>query len=225
MPDIFNSAILDSTSLNKKKLHSFILTQLYNGSHLQFYHFGFSYFAQKQLHSYILTQLVDCSHLEFCHVWIQPLSSWIQTPCYLLWDSLKNTLTPLWLWFKLIHTLTPLWIWLQLISIWLTLVMVSHLGILLILDWAILNSEKKLHSFILTQLHDGSHLQFCHDWIPSHYAQKQLHSFILTHLDDGSHLELCHVVFKHCHLRFRHLVIFSQIHSETLSLHSDSDSN
>ena len=49
-------------------------------------------------------------------LWIQPLSSWIQTPCYLLWDSLKNTLTPLWLWFKLIHTLTPLWIWLQLIQ-------------------------------------------------------------------------------------------------------------
>ena len=29
--------------------------------------------------------------------WIQTLPSWIQTPCYLLSDSLKNTLTPLWL--------------------------------------------------------------------------------------------------------------------------------
>ena len=47
---------------------------------------------------------------------------------------------------------------------------------------------------------------------------KKLHSFILTQLDDGSHLEFCHV-------GFRHLVIFSQIHSKTLSLHSDSDSN
>ena len=36
--------------------------------------------------------------------------------------------------------------------------------------------------------------------------------------DDGSHLEFSH-------LGFRHLVIFSQIHSKTLSLHSDSDSN
>ena len=26
------------------------------------------------------------------------------TPCYLLSDSLKNTLTPLWLWLKLIHS-------------------------------------------------------------------------------------------------------------------------
>ena len=31
--------------------------------------------------------------------------------------------------------------------------------------------------------------------------------------------------FSHCHLGFRHLVIFSQIHSKTFSLHSDSDSN
>ena len=36
--------------------------------------------------------------------WIQPLSSWIQTPCYLLSDSLKNTLTPPWLWLKLIQS-------------------------------------------------------------------------------------------------------------------------
>ena len=49
--------------------------------------------------------------------------------------------------------------------------------------------------------------------------------FILTQLDDGSHLEFCHVGFRHCHLGFRHLLIFSQIHSKTLSLHSDSDSN
>ena len=34
--------------------------------------------------------------------WILPC--WIQTPCYLLSDSLKNTLTPLWLWLKLIHS-------------------------------------------------------------------------------------------------------------------------
>ena len=55
---------------------------------------------------------------------IEPLPSWIQTPCYLLWDSLRNTLTPLWLWLKLI--------------------------------------QSDSNSFILTQLHDGSHLEFCH---------------------------------------------------------------
>ena len=102
------------------------------------------------------------------------------------------------------------------------------------------------NSFILTQLDDGSHLEFCHlefvildsailvfplklthtyqDWFPP-FAQKKLHSFILTQLDDASHLEFCYVGFRHCHLGFRHLLIFSPIHSKTLSLHSDSDSN
>ena len=36
--------------------------------------------------------------------WIQTLPSWIQTPCYILSDSLKNTLTLLWLWLKLIQS-------------------------------------------------------------------------------------------------------------------------
>ena len=36
--------------------------------------------------------------------WIQMLPSWIQTPCYLLSDSLKNTLLPLWLWLKLMQS-------------------------------------------------------------------------------------------------------------------------
>ena len=59
--------------------------------------------------------------------------------------------------------------------------------------------------------------------IGSHHLHKKLHSFILTQLDDGSHLEFCHVGLRHCHLGFSHLVIFSQIHSKTLSLHSDSN--
>ena len=389
MAAILNSAILDSDTchlgfrhllifsqihfkktgslhLHKKNLHSFILTQLDDGSHLEFCHVGFRHchlgfrhlvyllsdslkntltplwlwlkLIQSDSNSFILTQLDDGSHLEFCHLefghlgfshlsfssqthshlprlvptictkktslihsdstwwwqpswilpcWIQTLPSWIQTPCYLLSDSLKNTLTPLWLWLKLI--------------------------------------QSDSNSFILTQLDDGSHLEFCHlefghlgfshlsfssqthshlprlvptictkkpslihsdstwwwqpswilpswiqpfctktslihsdstwwwqpswilpswiqtswiqplrftlklthtcqDWFPP-FAQKKLHSFILTQLDDGSHLEFCHVEFRHCHLGFRHLVIFSQIHSKTLSLHSDSDSN
>ena len=70
-----------------------------------------------------------------------------------------------------------------------------------------------LNSFILTQLDDVSHLEFCL-LLVSHFEQKKLHSFILTQLDDGSHLEFCHVGFRHCHLGLRHLVIFSQIHSK-----------
>ena len=119
--------------------------------------------------------------------WIQTLPSWIQTPCYLLSDSLKNTLPPLWLCLKLIHLINlmmaPSWIlpyWIQpfCTKVWLNLI----------------QSDSK--------------------------------SFILTQLDDGSHLEFCHVGFRHCHLGFKHLVIFSQIHSKTLHLlHSDPDSN
>ena len=113
---------------------------------------------------------------------------------------------------------------------------------------------KKLHLFILTQLDDSSYLDICHpqfshfvqkktslihsdstwwwqpswtlpSWIQPFCKKKKLHSFILTQLGNGSHPELCYLGFRHCHLGFRHLVIFSQIHSKTLSLHSDSDSN
>ena len=110
-------------------------------------------------------------------------------------------------------------------------------------DWFPPFAQKKLHSFILTHIGDGSHLEFDHHWfihfsmssqthshlprlVPSIcFCTKKLHSFILTHIGDGRHLEFCHVGFRHCHLGFRHLVFFSQIHSKTLSLHSDSDSN
>ena len=120
------------------------------------------------------------------------------------------------IWLKLIHShltwwwqpscILPSWIlpsWIQPLcsKLWLKLI------------------QSDSNSFILTQLDDGSLLVF------SHFTQEILHSFILTQLDSGSHLEFCQVVFRHCHLGFRHLVIFSQIHSKTFSLHSDSDSN
>ena len=61
-------------------------------------------FCTKKLHLFILTQFDDGSHLEFFHVGFETLPSWIQTPCYLLSDLLKNTLSPLWLWLKLIQS-------------------------------------------------------------------------------------------------------------------------
>ena len=134
-----------------KKLHSFILTQLHDGSHIEFWHLGFSHFAQKKLHSFILTQLDDGSHLEFYHL-------------------------------AFIH------------------LGFSHLG-------------------FSSQTH--SHLPRL---VPTICTKKTslIHS---DSTDDVSHLEFCHVGFRHCHLGFRHLVIFSQIHSKTLSLHSEYDSN
>ena len=52
-------ALLDSAILNKKKIHSFILTQIYDGSLLEFYHLGFSYFAQKHFtHTFWLILMI-----------------------------------------------------------------------------------------------------------------------------------------------------------------------
>ena len=93
--------------------------------------------------------------------------------------------------------------------------------------------KKKLHWFILTQLDDGSHSEFCHAgfrhcyiglgylviysqinskntltpfWLWLKLIQSDSNSFILTQLDDGSHIEFCH-------LGFSHLSSFSQTHS------------
>ena len=137
MAAILNSAILNSTILDsailvfpfklthtcqdwfppfaQKKLHShFLPHHLHKKTSLTL---DSPPFAQKKLHS-----LNSNSCWWWQTSWILP--SWIQIPCYLLSDSLKNTLTPLWLWLKLIQ------------------------------------SDSNL--FILTQLDDGSHLEFCH---------------------------------------------------------------
>ena len=79
--------------------------------------------------------------------------------------------------------------------------------------------------FILTQLDDGfSHLEFCHlpRLVPT-ICRKKTHSFILTQLDDQAILNSAMLNSDTWHLGFRHLVIFSQIHSKSLSLHPESE--
>ena len=61
-----------------------------------------------------------------------------------------------------------------------------------ILNSAILNSTI-LDSAILVFPPKLTHN--CQHWFPP-FAQKNLHSFILTQLDDGSYLEFYHVGFK-----------------------------
>ena len=127
------------------------------------------------------------------------------------------------IWLKLIHSdstwgwwpswILPSWIlpsWIQpfCTKLWLKLI------------------QSDSNSFILTQLDDGSHFEFCHlsfpsqthsNWqrlVPTFCTKKNLHSFIPTQLDDGSHLEFYHVGFRHCHVGFRHLLIFCQIYSK-----------
>ena len=104
MAAILNSAILDSAILNKKN------------------HFTCSFWINLKMAGILKSTNLNSASLHkktslihsdsswwwkpswILPSWIQTLPSWIQTPCYLLSDSLKNTLTPLWLWLKLIQS-------------------------------------------------------------------------------------------------------------------------
>ena len=88
-------------SFAQKKLHSCILTQIDDGSHLEFCYLGFSHFAQKSslVHS-DSTWWWQPSWTLPC--WIETLPSCIQTASFLSSDLLRNTLPPLWLCLKLI---------------------------------------------------------------------------------------------------------------------------
>ena len=97
--------------------------------------------------------------------WIQTLLSWSQTPCYLLSDSLKNTVIPLSLWLK------PNSIWLQTHSFLLNLMVAA------ILNSAILNLAM-LDSVMIVFPLKFTHT--CQDWFPP-FAQKTFtHSFWLN---------------------------------------------
>ena len=64
-------------------------------------------------------------------------------------------------------------------------------------DWFSPFAQKKLHSFSLTQLNNGSQLKFCHVGFIHFAKKKKLQSFILIQLDDGSHLEFHHLELGH----------------------------
>ena len=111
MAAIFNSAILDSAILHKT------LTQT-TSIWLKLIHSHPTWWYQPSwiLPSWIqpfCTKRTSLIHSDstwwwqpswILPCWMQTLPSWIQTPCYLLSDSLKNTLPPLWLWLKLIQS-------------------------------------------------------------------------------------------------------------------------
>ena len=194
-------------------------------------------FTQKHPY-FILTLTQPNSIWSFC--WWQPswiVLSWIQPFCTKLWlkliqsDSNSFFLTQLddvchlefchlgFSHFEQKNHFTH--------SFWLNLMMAVILNSAIlnsvILDSTILNN-KKLHLFILNSTWWWQPSWILPSWIQQ-FCTKKLHSFIVTQLDDGSHLELWHVGLSHCHLGFKHLVIFSQIHSKTLSLHSDYESS
>ena len=131
MVAILNSTILDSASamLDSDTLFSSLR------------------FTQKHSHSTLTLTQTNSIWLKLIHShstwWWQPswiLPCWSQTPCFLLSDSLKNTLSPLWLWLKLI--------------------------------------QSDSNSFILTQLDDGSHLEFYHLGFSHLSFSSQTHSHL-----------------------------------------------
>ena len=149
------AAILNSAIMNSAILDSAILVFPLKLTHTC--QDRFPPFAQKKLHSFILTQLDDGSHLKFCH----------HEFYYLGFSNLSFS--------SQTH---------------------SHLP--------------RLVPTICTK---NTSLTLCSPPL----AQKKLHSFIMTELDDGSHLEFCHLEFCHlefCYLDFRHLSFFSQTRSQ-----------
>ena len=201
MAAILKSAILDSAILYKKKLHSFILTQLDDGS-----------------------------HLEFCHPWIQPFctkktslihsdSTWWWQPSWILpailgfshfaqTDS-KNFTHSFWLNLMMAAILNlPSWIW----PSWIqpscfSSPTYSHLPRLVSTI-----CTKKLHSFILTQIDDGSHLVLLmHVRFRHSISQKlsdsnvTLFKLILTQTHSFSLNLMMEAIFVFCHLEFCHL--------------------
>ena len=229
MVGILNSAFCT------KKLHSLILTELDDGSHLEFCYLDFghlSFFSQthshvaklvpticsKKIYSFILNKLDDGSHLKFCHLefcflGFSHLSFFSQTHSHL--PRLFPTICT-----KKLHSFIltqfdgwqPSWIlpfctklWLKLIQFQSKLIH-SHSSWWWQPSWIL---PSWIWPFWIQPFRISLKLTHtCQDWF-SWFAQKKLHSLILTHFHDGSHLEFCHVGFNHCHLGFRHLVIFS----------------
>ena len=131
VPAILNSAMLDSDTAifdsdtlcsslrftQKHSLSTLTLTET-NSNSLRLIHSQLTWWWQPLwiLPSWIqpfCTKKASLIHFDWtwwCQpswilpCWIQTLPSWIQTPCILLSDLLKNTLTPLWLWLKLIQS-------------------------------------------------------------------------------------------------------------------------
>ena len=135
------------------------------------------------------------------------------------------------IWLKLLHSHStwwwqPSWICPSWIQPFCTKKNFSHSFWLNLMMAAILNSDNLsstiLDSAILVFLIKLTHT--CRDWFPL-FAQKNFtHSFWLN-LMMAAILNSAMLNSDTWHLGFRHLDIFSQIHSKTLSLHSDSESN
>ena len=186
-----------------KKLHWFILTQLDDGSHLHLAILDSAILVfSSETHSHLPTLIptICTKKTSLIHSdstwWWQP--SW--NPVMLDSDTAildsDTLLTSLRFTQKHSHSNLTLN---QTNSIWLKLIP-SHITWWWQPSWILPSRihpfctklwlkliQSDSNSFIVIQLDDGNHLEFCHLGF-SHFAKNKLHSFILTQLDDGSHL-------------------------------------
>ena len=248
MAAILNSAILNSAILvfplklthtcqdwfppsAQKNLHSFILTQLDESS----WQPSSLRFTQKTLslhHSWLKlfflnSAILNFSHLNFSSQTHSHLPRLVPTICTKkpslihsdsIWWGQPSWILPCWIKkTSLIHSDSTWW-WQ---SSWILPCWIQTPCFLL--SDSLKNTLTPL--WLLTQtnliwlklIHSDSTWWWQPSWILPCWI-KITSLLILTQFDDGSHLEFYH-------LGFRHLLIFSQIHSKTISLHSDSDSN
>ena len=200
IPPISTKKIITLSSLptigTKKNLHSLILTQLDDGSHLEFCHHEFCY--------------LGFSHLEFLPLKLtHTCQDWFYSTLHK-----KN--------FTHINPSLPFgkknfthWFWLN-------FMMAAVLNsAMLDSDTAILDVDTLISSLRFTQKHSHSTLTLTQTnsiwlklnhshstwwWQPSWiqpFCTNKLHSLILTQLDDDSHLEFFHFGFRHCHFGFQ----------------------
>ena len=214
MAAILNSAMLDSDTAildSNTLLSSLRLTQNHSSSTL----------TLTQTNSIWLTRWWQPS-------WILP--SWIQSCCTKLWLKLVQSDRNSFILTQLDDSSHP-----ELCHVGLRH---CHFGFRHLVIFSQINSKTLSLHLTLTQTNSiwltrwwqpswilPSWIQSCCTKVWLNLIQSDSNSFILTQIDDGSHHEFCHVGFRHFHLGLKHLVIFSQFHSKTLSLHSDSDSN
>ena len=236
MATILNSSILNSAILDSAILHKTLIQT--NSIWLKLIHSHSTWWWQSSwtLPSWIqpfCTKRTSLIHSDstwwwqpswIVPCWIQTLPSWIQTPCYLLSDSIKNTLNPLWPCLKLIPSdkLND--------DSAKTSILNSA-----ILDSAILHKTLiQTNSIWLKLIHSHLTWWWQSSWIlPSWIqpfctlTQKELHSFILTQIDDGSSSWTLPCWIQTLPSRIQTtLLFFSQIHWKHSSFsHLDSESN
>ena len=161
-------------------------------AHLDICQFWIQTFAQKILHSFILTQLDDGSHLEFCQCCIQPsasfgsqtlLSSFAQIGSKTTLHSTLNLTQT--------HSFS---LNLMIAAILNSAILDSDTAILDSGTSVIFSLSKTLS---LHSDSDSNLPRLVPTICTKLWNLIQLDSFILTELDDGSHLEFCHLGFRH----------------------------